>query len=96
MQKINEFAIPTMLASAWVNLVLGKDKIKEALNIYNDLIKKYGSSFILLQGVGLCHLAMLQFNDSEKSLLEALEKVLQSKSKELKFYIFRIQKVLTQ
>lgn len=75
MQKTNEFAIPTLLATAWVNLALGGNKIQEACLTFEDIAKKYGHSFATLHGVGVCKLAMLKYAESEDALLRALEKV---------------------
>lgn len=74
MQKVQEFAIPTLLATAWVNLALGGDKIKEACLTFEDIGKKYGACFAALHGVGVCKLAMQKYTESEESLLRALEK----------------------
>lgn len=75
MQKSNEFAVPTLLASAWVNLALGGNKIQEACLIFEDIAKKYGPTFSTLHGIGVCKLAMLKYADAEDALLRALEKV---------------------
>lgn len=75
MQKSSEFALPTLLASAWVNLALGGTKIQEACLTFEDISKKYGPSFTTLHGIGVCKLAMLKYADSEDALLRALEKV---------------------
>ena len=75
MQKANEFAIPTLLATAWVDLALGGDKIQEAALTYEDIAKKYGQCFTTLHGVGVCKLAMGKYAEAEASLLLALEKV---------------------
>lgn len=75
MQRSNEFAIPTLLAAAWVNLALGGDKIQEAQLTFEDIGKKYGSCFATLHGVGVCRLAMGKYAESEEALRAALEKV---------------------
>jgi hypothetical protein len=75
MQKTNEFAIPTLLATAWVNLALGGDKIQEAVLTYEDIAKKYGQCFTCLHGIGVCKLAQGKYIEAESSLLQALEKV---------------------
>lgn len=75
LQKANEFAIPTLLATAWVNLALGGDKIQEASLTFEDIGKKYGACFAALHGVGVCKLAMQKYAESEEALLKALEKV---------------------
>jgi len=75
MQKANEFAIPTLLATAWVNLALGGDKTQEACLTFEDIGKKYGACFAALHGIGVCKLAMGKYAESEEALLKALEKV---------------------
>jgi tetratricopeptide (TPR) repeat protein len=53
----------------------GGDKIKESLNIYQDLIDKYGPSAIVLNGIGVALMMLRRFQDAENALLQALEKV---------------------
>lgn len=75
MQKVNEFAIPTMLATAWVNLFLGGEKCRESLLIFQELGKKYGNSPKILNGIAVCNIHMLNYQEGEDALLESLEKV---------------------
>jgi hypothetical protein len=45
------------------------------LNIYQDLIDKYGPSAIVLNGVGVALMMLKRYQDAENALLQSLEKV---------------------
>lgn len=75
MLKVNEFSIPTLLSSAWVNLYLGGEKCREALLTFQELGKKYGSSPRILNGIAVCNIHMMNYQEAEDALLESLEKV---------------------
>ena len=72
---------PTLLASAWTNVVLGGDRTKEAIAIYQDLISKYGPSPMLLNGLALAFMHQKRYQDAEGPLMQALERVRRQKKK---------------
>lgn len=74
MQQNEDDATLTQLASAWVNLAKGGDKVKEALFIFVDLAEKYGQSVTLLNGMAAAHMSQGEFEDAEKLLQEAMSK----------------------
>jgi len=79
MQKIDEDASVTLLATAWVSIAIGSasgnyDKVSEASQIFQDLIEKYTSTTTLLNGLAVCNMHMKKFENAEKLLLQALEK----------------------
>lgn len=79
MQKIDEDASVTLLATAWVSISIGSasgnyDKVSEASQIFQDLIEKYSPTTILLNGLAVCNMHIKKFENSEKLLLQALEK----------------------
>jgi len=79
MQKIDEDASATLLATAWVSIAIGSasgnyDKVSEASQIFQDLIEKYTPTTTLLNGLAVCNMHMKKFETAEKLLLQALEK----------------------
>jgi len=74
MHKADEDATITQLATAWVHLFAGGDRVKEALSIFQDLTEKFGATGTLLNSLALCHLQQKKYSEAEKFLLQALEK----------------------
>jgi coatomer protein complex subunit epsilon len=90
LQRTDDDATITQLATAWVssalvrqdswlNFILNIDKggeyAQEALQIYQQLGERYGTTATLLNGIGVCHFHLKRFADAENSFLQALEKV---------------------
>jgi len=73
-KKIDDDATLTQLASAWINLASGGEKLNEALLTYTDLIEKYAPSPLLLNGLAVCNMHLRKYADAEKNLMQALEK----------------------
>jgi len=74
MRKQDEDATITQLSIAWVNTLLGGDKIQDAFFIYKELSDKYGPTVPLLNGLAVCSLHLKKFEEAERYLLEAIEK----------------------
>jgi coatomer protein complex subunit epsilon len=78
MQQIDEDATATQLATAWVDLSLGGEKLEEAFFIFSELVEKWNPTPLLLNGIAATHLHKLDKPDeakhAEKALLQALEK----------------------
>lgn len=74
MNKIDVDSTLTQLATAWVDINLGGDKIKEAGLIFKELSDKYGPTVALLNGQAICNIHLKKFEEAEQLLLEALEK----------------------
>lgn len=75
MQKMDDDATITLLASCWINLFLGTlEKIQEAISTFQEIIDKFGSTSILLNGQAICQMKLKKFEEAEKLLLEAMEK----------------------
>jgi coatomer protein complex subunit epsilon len=65
----------TMLANAWTLLSQGAAKAQEATYIYEELMDKYGSSALLLNGLAVSKMHEGLYQEAEAHLLESLTKV---------------------
>nr|CAG4642678.1 EOG090X0A8E [Evadne anonyx] len=74
MQEIDDDAVITQLASAWLNLQLGGDKLQEAYYTFQELADKNTSTAMLLNGQATCFISQGKFEEAESALQEALEK----------------------
>jgi len=71
MQTQKDDAIATQLASAWIHLQ-DKTKYEEAAEIFKDLINKYNTTVLLLNGLAVATMCLGNFEKAEKILLDAL------------------------
>ncbi|VDO78468.1 unnamed protein product, partial [Onchocerca flexuosa] len=74
MQEIDEDATITQLAFAWVNMALGKDKLKDVFYAYQEMIDKYGATPLLLVAQSSSLIQQQKYQEAEKLLLEALQR----------------------
>lgn len=74
MQQQDEDATLTQLAAAWVYMAQGSSKLQEAAYIYDELIDKFGSTVLLLNGAAAANIQMGKFPEAERLLLEAVSK----------------------
>ncbi|KAL3989417.1 Coatomer subunit epsilon [Acanthocheilonema viteae] len=74
MQEIDEDATITQLALAWVNIALGKDKLKDVFYAYQEMIDKYGATPLLLVAQSCSLIQQQKYQEAEKLLLEALQR----------------------
>jgi tetratricopeptide (TPR) repeat protein len=71
MKEIQDDAIITQLARAWIN-VDSRDKCDDALMAFQELIEKYGQSVMLLNGYAVACIHLGNYEKAEKILLDAL------------------------
>jgi len=75
MQQMDEDASLTQLSAARLALYSGGSKhVKDAMNIYDELIDKFGVSPTLLEGLAVCYMHSNQWDEAERVLKDALEK----------------------
>ncbi|GJQ88290.1 hypothetical protein Trydic_g3771 [Trypoxylus dichotomus] len=74
MREKDEDATLTQLAQAWVFCAAGKDDLRNAYYIYQDLIDKYGATPLLLNGQAVTYIAQGKFDEAEAALQEAIDK----------------------
>lgn len=74
MQKVDEEATLTQLATAWTGLAAGGAHVERSALLFRDLIDKFGATLQLLNGQGAAFLALGRFEDAERVLLEAASK----------------------
>ncbi|KAM3728853.1 Coatomer subunit epsilon [Dirofilaria immitis] len=74
MQEIDEDATITQLALAWVNIAVGKDKLKDVFYAYQEMIDKYGATPLLLVAQSSSLIQQQKYQEAEKLLLEALQR----------------------
>ncbi|GAB5367264.1 hypothetical protein AAMO2058_001215100 [Amorphochlora amoebiformis] len=68
MQDIEEDDTLTQLASAWINVAKGDKLGEEALDTYQDLQEKFGSSVLILNSIAVCQIKQKNYIDALNTL----------------------------
>ncbi|KAF7634356.1 Histone acetyltransferase [Meloidogyne graminicola] len=74
MQEVDEDATIVQLATAWIYMAMGKDKIKDAFYIFQEMIDKYGSTPTLLVSQSSCLIQQQKYENAEKLLMDAQQR----------------------
>jgi len=74
MQEIDEDCTITQLTLAWVNMTIGKEKLKDAFYIYQEMIEKFGATPSLLVSQAACLIQQQKYEDAEKLLQDAMQR----------------------
>lgn len=74
MRRIEEDSTLTQLAQAWCLALRGGDKADEAALHFQELADRFGATPLLLNGSAVAFMALKNFVEAERLLLEAVQK----------------------
>lgn len=74
MQEKDDDATLTQLATAWLNIEQGGEKLKDAYFIFQDFCDKFTATSLLLNGQAVCFIGQEDYEEADAALRNSLDK----------------------
>jgi len=74
MHEIDEDSTISQMTLAWVNMAAGKEKLRDAFYIFEEMIDKHGATPALLVSQASCQIQQHKYEEAEKLLQDAQQR----------------------
>jgi len=74
MHEIDEDSTISQMTLAWVNMAAGKEKLRDAFYIFEEMIDKHGATPALLISQASCQIQQHKYEEAEKLLQDAQQR----------------------